>query len=200
MKLKLKLLIFIFTCLLSVQSSFAEFDHGKAGFSLTIVNETYPYREFATYVLPKEHIGLCINAADPAQYEILADNGELIFIADCRWTWIAPAKTGITHLKINNKTNTDSISLSVFVMTPAVKMKKGMINGVKIGVYPEPIDNSLLYQKPDGFIKVTAELVTTPVSPHFVLGQFVTPLDKKFPKHIVLRERLLLKLESLFNA
>jgi len=37
------------------------------------------------------------------------------------------------------------------------------------------------------------------VSPHFVLGQFVTALDGPYPKYIVLRERLLLKLEAIME-
>lgn len=38
-----------------------------------------------------------------------------------------------------------------------------------------------------------------PVSPHFVLGQFVSDRSDAFPKYIVLRERLLLKLEALLE-
>ena len=194
MKISIRLLLIYF---LFVHSSNAEFDPGKAGFNILVNNEIYPYEKFATYVLPEEHLGICINASYPENYEIIAEAGVLDFLDHCRWIWTAPAKRGLTSLLIKEKNNRDSMQLNVFLMTPANQMKNGRIEGIEIGSYPKTLDTSPLYQHPDGFIKVTAENQSTPVSPHFVLGQFVTPADNQFPKFIVLRERLLLKLEAL---
>ncbi len=197
MKLIYKLLFSVFVAYVTIQNSFADFENGKTGFSIIINNEVYPYKEFAVYVLPKEPLGLCINANGADEYNVVAKSGELVKIDDCRWIWTAPADTGLTQLKISNESNADRMILNIFVMTPAGKIKNDTIEGIKIGRYPEALDNSPLYQKPDGFIRVAKDILATPVSPHFVLGQFVTPFDNKFPKYIVLRERLLLKLETL---
>ncbi len=197
MKRNAFLLVCVLTALVASQQSFAEFDDGTSAFSITVNNEIYPYREFAIYVLPYEQLGICINADNSDDYTVKAENGILLHLGDCRWSWTAPASTGMTRLKIANEVNEDRMLLNVFVMTPAAKMKNGVLDDVTIGKYPPPIDNSPLYQKPDGFIKVSEDMLATSLSPHFVLGQFITPSGSAYPKYIVLRERLLLKLEAL---
>ena len=175
----------------------ATFDNGRGDFSITVNNEIYPYRTFATYVLPGEQLGMCINDPRPGDIKVTAKSGRLKFIDDCRWTWVAPDKPGLTAIRFVRQGDNASITLNVFVMIPAGRMSDGKLNGITIGTYPPPLEDSPLYLPPDGFIEVTRANLATRVSPHFVLGQFVTPLDGRFPKYIVLRERLLLKLEAL---
>ena len=52
---------------------------------------------------------------------------------------------------------------------------------------------------PPGFIEVTKDNQDTNVSPHFVLKQFLCKQDaiKAFPKYVLLKERLPLKLEAV---
>jgi len=176
---------------------FAEFESGHAGFSITVNNEIYPYRTFATYVLPGEHLGICVNDPDPGAVKVTAQSGRLEFIDTCRWNWVAPDRPGLTVIRFVRPRDNESITLNVFVMIPSGSLRNGKLNGVNIGNYPPPLEDSPLYLPPDGFIEVTLKNLATRVSPHFVLGQFVTPLDDKFPRYIVLRERLLLKLEAL---
>lgn len=176
----------------------AQFNSGRASISVSINNEIYPYQEFATYVLPQEHLGICLMTDDLLEFEVTATSGALDHIEDCRWIWTAPATEGLTEIHIVRGPR-DVMKINVFVMTPGNRLISGKIDNVEIGTYPRPLENSPLYQRPDGFIRVTRDNIDTPVSPHFVLGQLVTPLDDSFPKYMVLRERLLLKLEVLME-
>ena len=189
------LLILAVLCATTVH---ADFDTGRAPLALSINNEIYPYREFATYVLPEEHLGLCIMADDAERYQVVASDGLLDYIADCRWLWTAPAVSGQSTLRVLD--GADAVmEITVFVLTPAQRVINGRIGNFLIGDYPAPTEAGEIYQAPDGYIEVSEELLDIRVSPHFVLGQFVTVLDNDFPKYIVLRERLLLKLEAIME-
>lgn len=185
-------------CLVFNATSSAQLNTGRASFSVSVNNEIYPYQEFATYVLPQEHLGLCLLTDDYLDLDVTATSGVLDHISDCRWIWTAPEEQGLNEIVIS-RGNREVMKLNVFVMTPDRLLRNGRIGDVSMGTYPRALEDSPIYQKPDGFIQVTADNLNTPVSPHFVLGQFVTPLDNSFPKYIVLRERLLLKLEILME-
>src|SRR5206468_2678029 len=96
----------------------------------------------------------------------------------------------------------DAITVHAFEMVPATAVKKGLMNGYRIGAYPaKPLKGNPLYVPPVGFIEVTKDNQETKVSPHFVLKQFLCKEDtsKQFPKYIVLKERLPLKLEAILE-
>jgi len=81
-------------------------------------------------------------------------------------------------------------------------VKNGMLNGYRIGEYPStPLKGNPIYLPPPGFIEVTTENQDTKVSPHFTLKQFVCKEDttRAFPKYVVLKERLPLKLEAVLQ-
>ena len=87
-------------------------------------------------------------------------------------------------------------------MVPASEVKRGLLNGYRIGTYPaKPLKGNPLYVPPPGFIEVTKENQDTKVSPHFELKQFLCKEDtsKQFPKYIVLEVRLPLKLEAILE-
>lgn len=194
----IRLVLILVFSLLGASSSFAEFDSGRSSISVSINNEIYPYHEFATYVLPQEHLGICLQADDYSDIVVSAGSGELDYVAGCRWIWTAPATAGLNEIRFT-RGSLELMKINAFVMLPGRRLVNNKIDGVEMGAYPQPLENSPIYQKPDGFIQVTAENVNTAVSPHFVLGQFVTPSDDSYPKYIVLRERLLLKLEILLE-
>ena len=76
--------------------------------------------------------------------------------------------------------------------------KRGeFIDDYRMGFWPAEIHavQSDAYENPAGFVEVTAENASTPVSDHFTLGDFVTHDGAPFPKYIVLREALLDKVE-----
>jgi len=56
-----------------------------------------------------------------------------------------------------------------------------------------------MYRVPDGFIEITEQNKDTLISPHFYLSQFLCKQEGDYPKYLVLRKRLLLKLELLLE-
>ena len=92
-------------CLLGLVYStqlFAQFDDGRAGMSVIINNEIYPYREFATYVLPAEHLDICPIAPDADSFSVSAESGQIDKVDGCRWIWTAPDEPGLVRLQISD--------------------------------------------------------------------------------------------------
>lgn len=85
-------------------------------------------------------------------------------------------------------------------MIPYTQLKGGYLNGYRIGNYPSiPLKQLPIYKPPRGFIEVTKENEDTPVSPHFKIKQFLCKQSGPYPKYIVVRERLILKLELILE-
>jgi hypothetical protein len=96
--------------------------------------------------------------------------------------------------------SSEEILLNVFVIVPLERVEKGRLNGYRIGSYPATALKGLeIYKPPPGFIEVTKDNKDTLVSPHFRLEQFLCKQAGRYPKYIVLRSRLLLKLELLLQ-
>jgi len=88
----------------------------------------------------------------------------------------------------------------VFVLVPLEAVKDEHLNGYRIGRYPRtPLKGLKIYAPPAGLVEVTSANSRTPVSPHFTLDQFVCKQDGGYPKYLILRERLVLKLELLLE-
>jgi hypothetical protein len=195
-----RLVVTVFLALVPLSVS-AVFDSGRAGFSIIVNNEIYPYTVFSTYVLPGESLVLRINEETGDRIDAYPSAGVLDQKGKYRWIWTAPVKSGQAVIKFVHKNNNTTIALNVFIMVPSNRLKKDSLSGYLIGKYPPPVKDDPLYAIPDGFIKVTKRNLATPVSPHFVLGQFISPDQRnKFPKYMVLRERLILKLEAVLES
>ncbi len=185
-------------CLLLTTPVFAQYDSGRAELSIVVNNEIYPYREFATYVLPAEHLDICLIAEGADAMLVESAAGTLDKVGGCRWIWTAPDSPGLIQLSISENGTTQML-LNVFVMTPADSVVDGAIEGYRIGEYPPQVEDSPVTLPPDGYIRVTEDLLGVNVSPNFKLGQFVEQQNDQFPKYVVLRERLLLKLEAFLE-
>jgi hypothetical protein len=89
-----------------------------------------------------------------------------------------------------------------FVGVVPFDAKRGpAIGSYMVGFWPAELHavHSDAYENPVGFVEVTAENAGTPVSDHFILGDFVTHDGAPYPKYIVLREALLDKLELVLE-
>ena len=92
------------------------------------------------------------------------------------------------------------MTLNVFVMVPLTQVKDGKLGNYRIGEYRKvPLRGDPVYLPPRGVIQVTPAIAATEVSPHFTLGQFLCKQEALFPKYVVLREPLVLKLELLLE-
>ena len=112
---------------------------------------------------------------------------------------VAPAQSGLWALTLRSPTSVEEVpDVHVIVEVPASRRVKGAIGAYNIGEWPferrkPPKD---IYQTPRGFVEVTLENTSMPVSEHFVLGDFLTKGQADvWPKYVVLSPRLLDKLE-----
>lgn len=180
------------------------FDPGFADFAVRVRGDKIPYRVFAVFVSPGERV----------PFEILTRRSEEGFVVETsagrlerradegRWRWTAPGTPGRASLRISRETSPEEteILLHLLVTTPLSEARDGRLEGYRIGTYPATALRGLaIYRPPPGLFRVTPDLVDLPVSPHFRLGQFLCKQEGEFPKFLILRERLLLKLEYLLQ-
>lgn len=112
---------------------------------------------------------------------------------------VAPDEPGLEVLELRNSVTGETCRIHVFTLTPANNMgADGRLNGYRIDSYPsKPLRGLDIYLPPLGFVEVTAENADVQVSPNFKLGEFVAKQPSDYPKYIVLRSSLLLKLENI---
>lgn len=93
-------------------------------------------------------------------------------------------------------------AFSFITLTPWGKKLGSYINGYHLGMWPsERRAMPTNYDNPAGFIEVTPANLTTKLSAHFALRDFVTHDQASvWPKYVVLREELLDKLELVLGS
>jgi len=159
-------------------------------FRVEVNGYSYAWSAIGRFVLPGETLRLgTAGYTDNSGW--VASGGELVDAGD-RTLWVAPEEPGFYPLIATSGSATKTIN--AFVMVPYDSMKKGYLKGVRIGRYPasSPFPNFTL---PRGFIVVTPDNLSVPVSDRYVLGDFVPRQPDGYPKYIVLREEILVKLE-----
>ena len=186
----------------------ARFDTKTASFSISFSGETSAYRDMATFVLPNAPLTVEVVDGRDGEYTFKSDQGALVASGSRAWRWTAPAPPGKYDLQISHsdgkddKGDKDAITLHVFVMTPAADIRNGYLNGYRIGTYPaKPLNGNPLYLPPKGFVEVTKKNRDDKLTPHFKLEQFLCKedLSDRYPKYVVVKERLLLKLEAILQ-
>jgi hypothetical protein len=179
----------------------ASYTTEKTGFTAKCRDDLIRYKIFAVYVLPGEEIDIEISdPQDKGNYALRTNAGTVITGKNNRWRWQAPQQAGHYTITIIPAAANDTMNLSVFVMVPIQNMKGEYLNGYRIGNYPEkPLRGLKAYEKPKGFIEVTAQNQDLYISPHFQLKQFLCKQNGGFPKYVVLREKLLSKLEVVLE-
>jgi len=177
------------------------FSAGKASFTVKVKGETIPYKVMALSALPGEKLDFEISGPDSVgEYEVESAHGQAEKLARDGWRWTAPTSTGLYPVTISPPNAEETITLNVFVIVPNSAVKKDMLNGYRMGSYPlTPLKGLAIYKPPRGFIEVTSENEDTLVSPHFRLGQFLCKQESGYPKYLVLKTRLLLKLELILE-
>lgn len=178
----------------------------SAAFAIRVGDEVVPYPVFGIYVMPGEQRAIqAVLQTEPSRFEVTASDGTLRPPAPDDsatdagiWTWTAPDRPGAQTVTIQRQPDGALITLHALVMTPASQVQQGRLNGFRVGHYPDkPLNGRAIYAAPQGFVEVTAETAALRVSPHFQLGEFVAKQAGGYPKYVVLRERLLLKLEMI---
>lgn len=186
MKTQIIAAIFI---LVSFQPSKA-YKNERASFTIEINGETNPYKIYSVFVMPNSEFSVSSTEDIALESDRLNVNGLVIK---------APSTSGIYPVQVVGE-NGDEITLNVMVLTPINQKKGEHLNGYRIGNYPtKPLNNNPIYNRPKGLFEVTKENQNTKLTPHFTLKQFLCKQAGDSPKYVIIRERLLLKLEYLLE-
>ncbi len=190
--MKRPLLTLLFACLLAPAHGW---DGRRLSVPVVVDGHTVTYPEFAIYVMPEQHFS--VHFRDALNGGTAEFAGRTIAVGESAMQ--APKAPGLYPLTITNSASGEVATIHVFVMVAAARLTgEGYLNGYRIGAYPsQPLNDLDIYQAPPGYVEVTKDNQHTPLSPNFRLGQFVTKQPGGFPKYVVLRASLLLKLESI---
>lgn len=163
-------------------------------FAVEIGGEFYNWDVLAQFVMPGESLPIrIIPKENTGAYGWVCSGGSLLSVNSLEKIWIAPLEAGLYPLIIKN----NSIkTINIFVMVPFQNLQKGKLNNYPIGWYPKSSPHPKL-ATPKGFVQVTAEVESTRLSPSFILKEFICRQPGNFPKYLVLKEELILKLELL---
>ncbi|CAN5258881.1 hypothetical protein BH24PSE2_BH24PSE2_08400 [soil metagenome] len=171
-----------------------KFDAGRVGFTLKAKEFETDYRVLGVSVMPGERLPLRTSVAS-----VMSASGGTLDGSAAGWTWTAPKTPGV--YRIEARGSGSMMRLNLFVLRPASDAQAGKLNGYRIGAYPpRPFRGLPSYRAPRGYIEVTPDMHDLEVSPHFTLKQFLCKQASDYPKYLVLREPLLLKLESILAA
>lgn len=181
--------------LLLFSSSAWAFDSGRASFAIRVNELSIPYQVFAVFALPGETLELAVAEPGPGRF-LLETPTETR--GGRSWTVKAPANPGVHRFVI--RSSSDHIQLNVLVMHPSGSVESGKLDGYDIGEYPAiPLRGNPIYEAPRGFVELSAETAAIRLSPHFTLSQFPCKQSEGYPKYLVVRELLILKLEMLLE-
>lgn len=195
-------------------SSLEPFDPGRAGFVVRVRGEVNPYRVLAVSVLPGdkvpiELVGPWTGGELSGGFDLLDGSGQILGRLEPgtmpgtarRVVWTAPRESGFYPLELRDRAGILRMRLHLLVLVPFSEVRDGWLNGYRIGIYPTtPLRGLAVYRAPRGFIEVTEDLLDLEVSPHFRLRQFLCKQEGGWPRYVILRERLLLKLEYLLQV
>lgn len=170
-------------------------DQSRLSVPVMVNDLIIPYPVFAIFVMPQSTLRAGFVDAVGGSTLTLAGRE----LPDDRTDFQASKTPGLEILEIRNNVSGEIARIHVFTMVPASRVDRdGYLNGYRIGSYPnKPLRGLAIYSPPEGYVELTAENANTAVSPNFTLGEFVSRQKSDYPKYLVLRPSLLLKLENI---
>lgn len=176
------------------------FDAGRSAFAVEVGDDVIGYRTAAVFALPGEPVDLRVLVEDDeAEFRVDGMHGDWSPDEATVWQGLAPDAPGVYPVVVADAASGESLTLNVIVMVPVSTVAAGRIEAYRIGAYPAPLRDLPAYVAPRGFVRVTPDLRAVALSPHFTLGQFLAKQTSGFPKFVVLRTSLILKLERLLE-
>lgn len=173
-------------------------DSARLSVPVRINGLTVPYPIFSIFVMPGSAIDVgFIDAVGGAEVSLGA-HAYQFGQGDLR----ASGEPGLEVLELRNVESGEIAQINVFTLTPASRMdRNGTLNGYRMGDYPRaPLQGRDIYLPPEGFIEVTNENLNTRLSPNFDLREFISKQVADYPKYLILRPELLLKLENILTS
>ncbi len=172
---------------------------GKAGVTADCNGRRIAYRIHSLTLLPGEHIDLELAPGSPSG-DLLSPDGQVETLGTRRWLWRPPSRPGRYTARWVPSTAGDELRLNAFVMVPIQQVRKGYLNGYRIGKYPPaPAGKGATYTSPRGLVEVRPEDREVWLSPHFQLQQFLCKQDGGYPKYLLFETALLDKLEQVLE-
>lgn len=167
-------------------------------FSLQFQGTTSDLATISAFVLPGSTLELAATGGSGA-FVAESKGGVLAVQGVSSWKWTAPKEHGDHEIRLRDRTGGQTARLHLFVLHPYDGHER--IGDYHIGQYQGVAkDGDPAYNRPVGFVEVTAKNVDTMLSPHFRLGQFVCKGSTTYPKYVAVQTALLVKLESLIDA
>lgn len=185
----------------AAQSDGTAFAPGKAAFTAKVNGVPAPYDITFARVMPGDWV--TVRPDGPAaDYRLITPETVVADKGFGAFAWRAPERPGYHTLTLARDDGA-RLKIRVFVMVPAERLSaEGRLGDYEIGRYPRvPLDGREIYERPEGFIKVTRDMADVKIAPHFTLGQFLCKQQPAmWPKYVLLRPLLLMKLEFLLQA
>lgn len=182
---------------LSTSAAFA-WDSTRLSVPVRVNGLTVPYPIFSIFVMPGSRIDVgFVDATGGAEISLGGRPYEF-----GRGDLMASSEPGLEVLELRNVESNEVARINVFTLTPASRVdRNGRLNGYRIDAYPdEPLQGRAIYLPPQGFVEVTNENLDTRLSPNFDLREFVSKQAGGYPKYLILRPELLLKLENILAS
>lgn len=190
----------LFIVLIFITQSLFALHPYRLSFDVEVQGETTSLNRFSCFVLADDTVSLFIGDSSNNDYSIFSSSGEIIEDSYHHWLYITPDKIGQYEVLIQKQNSEEQMTLLVFIMTPATEIKDGYLIGYRIGKYPsEKYKNKENYRNPPGFIEVNEENKDVYLSPHFQLKQFLCKQKSGWPKYVVIKQRMLMKLELVLE-
>lgn len=181
---------FFLACLLFVFGPTWAYESERANFTIEVNGEINPYKIFSVFVMPNTQLKVSSVHNISLKSESLKTNGLSI---------VCPSISGAYSVKVIHESG-EKMHLNVMVLTPISQKKGEYLNGYRIGNYPtQPLRDNPIYNRPVGLFEVTESNENMKLTPHFTLRQFLCKQAGDHPKYVIIRERLLLKLEYLLE-
>ncbi len=158
---------------------------------------------FFASILPGEAITITITPKVPiANSHWSVQTGHLSGVGLER-VYMPPYKPGRYPVTITShyKGRKLEATIQIFSLVPFNRIKNGRLEGFEIGTYPDPREkrNSPYYQYPRGFIRVVKDDVNVHITENYRLGEFLPHAYRRWPKFVLVDEKLALKLEIVTN-
>lgn len=172
----------------------------EAAFHVRLNGIVNPHRLTSAFVLPRDSIVIGVERrSGELDYSVDISAGTLLPTGNADWIWHAPDSAGVYPIHIDEHQTASSVTINAFVMVP-YDLDDEELAGFRIGQYERTLHRGdSAYLPPRGFIRAMPEDLEVLVSPHFKLGQFVSKQESGWPKFLLIRERLLHKLEFLLR-
>lgn len=166
------------------------------GYEVEFSGVKTPYVVASLFALPEKEISIKVHGnTEGKDFILFTSAGSSYPVSSNEWVWKLPDSTGHYKLVLVESKTKQKFTLNTFILFPYTEVKGKSINNFMVGNYPDSQEDH--YQKPEGFIEITPEMIDVYLSPHFQVRNFLCKQECEYPMYLVLKENLLIKLEKI---